>query len=193
MGVAAVISALGCRSRLFAVDMNPQQEQQMRRFGVDEMICVKRSGSQALRYWKVAERIGGSVIPSKFGHQAFLGGFDVVYDCVGTGQSLTDAMKYARTGGTVVEVGTTQITLVDTAPLWFDELTVTGTNGRAIEQYEGQQVHTYELVFDLIQQGKLDLTGLLTHRFRIEQYREAFETLLNRGRNGAIKVAFVHD
>jgi len=63
----------------------------------------------------VAERVGGKVIPTKFGHQAFVGGVDLVYDCVGTGQTLTDAMKYARSGGTVVEVGTSQITLVDTA------------------------------------------------------------------------------
>jgi len=45
----------------------------------------------AIRYGHVAERIGGTVIPSMFGHQAFLGGFDLVFDCIGTGQSLTDA------------------------------------------------------------------------------------------------------
>jgi threonine dehydrogenase-like Zn-dependent dehydrogenase len=192
MGVAAGIKALGCRCRLFALDMNPRQADLMQRFGVDEMICVGFSDSQAGRYRKVAERIGGIVIPSKFGHQAFMGGFDLVYDCVGSGQSLTDAMKYTRPGGTVVEVGTTQISLVDTAPLWFDELTIIGTNGRAIEQYAGKSVHTYEIVFDLIKQGKLDLSGLVTHRFGIGQYRVAFDTLLDRKRSGAIKVAFVH-
>jgi threonine dehydrogenase-like Zn-dependent dehydrogenase len=101
-------------------------------------------------------------------------------------------MKYARSGGTVVEVGTSQITLVDTAPLWFDELTLMGTNGRAIEQYDGRAMHTYEIVIELIRERKLDLSGLLTHRFRIDQYREAMAALANRAGSGAIKVAFEH-
>ena len=33
--------------------------------------------------------------------------------------------------------------------------------------------NTYEVVFDLIRQGKLDLAGLLTHRFRLADYKRA--------------------
>lgn len=191
MGVAGSIRALGRRCRLVATIRHERQAELMRRFGVDETVHLPHGQGQAARYKRVAARIGGTVLPSKFGHQAFVGGFDLAYDCVGSGQSLTDAMKYVRSRGTVVEVGTTQIALVDTAPLWFDELTLVGSNGRAIEQYEGRALHTYELVFDFVRQGKLDLSGLLTHRFRIEQYRRAFATLADRGASGAIKVAFV--
>jgi len=190
MGVAASIRALGSRCRLVALVRHDRQAEVMKRFGVDETVYVARSDSQGVRYRKVAELIGGTVVPSKFGHQAFIGGFDMVYDCVGSGQSLTDAMKYARARGTVVEVGTSQIGLVDTAPLWMDELNLIGANGRAIERYQGRSMHTYDVVFELIQQKKLDLSGLLTHKFRIEQYREAFATLSQRGQTGAIKVAF---
>ena len=191
MGVAASIRALGHRCRILALGRHARQAELMQRFGVDETITVRRSDSQSRRYGQVARCVGGTVLPSMFGHQAFIGGVDLVYDCVGSGQSLTDAMKYARAGGTVVEVGTSQIALVDTAPLWFDELEVIGTNGRAIERYDGRSVHTYEIVVELIRQNKLDLTGLLTHRFRIDQYRQAFAALIDRGRTGAIKVAFV--
>lgn len=190
VGVAASIRALGCRCRLVALARHDQQAEMMQRFGSDQTVRVCRSDGQGQRYRQMARHIGATVVPSMFGHQAFIGGFDVVYDCVGTGQTLTDAMKFARPGGTVVEVGTSQITLVDTAPLWLDELNVVGANGRAIEQYNGRSMHTYEVVFELIQQGKLDLSGLLTHRFRIEQYREAFAALIHRHRTGAIKVAF---
>jgi len=191
LSVAAAIRALGSRCRLVAVVRHDWQAELMRRFGADEVIHVYRSDSQAVRYEKVAEVIGGTVVPSKFGHQAFFGGFDVVYDCVGSGQSLTDAMKYARPRATVVEVGTSQIGLVDTTPLWLDELTLIGANGRAFEQYRGRTLHTYELVFELVRQGKLDLGGLLTHRFRIDQYREALRTLTRRGTSRAVKAAFV--
>lgn len=190
MGVAACIRALGSRCRLLAIGFQERQRETMTRFGVDEFVAVGRGDGQAARYARVAERTGGTVIPTKFGHQAFVGGVDLVYDCVGTGQTLTDAMKYARSGGTVVEVGTSQITLVDTAPLWFDELTLLGTNGRAIEQYGGRSLHTYEIVFELVREKKLELSGLLTHRFRPEQYREAMAALTDRAASGAVKVAF---
>lgn len=193
MGVAASIRALGSRCRLVALDLSTRQLERIKRFGADETVHVARSDSQAIRYRKVADLVDATVVPSKFGHQAFFGGFDMVYDCVGSGQSLTDAMKYTRSRGTVVEVGTSQIGLVDTAPLWLDELTMIGANGRAIEQYQGRSMHTYEIVFELIQQKKLDLSGLLTHTFRIEQYRQAFATLYERGKTGAIKVAFVQE
>ncbi len=191
IAVAASIRALGLRCRLVGLARHDVQAEQLRRYGVDEVVLTGRSDSQAVRYGKVAALVGGEVVPSKFGHQAFLGGFDLVYDCIGSGQSLTDALKYARSGGTVVEVGTSQIALVDTAPLWLDELTLVGANGRAFEDRPGGKRHTYEVVFDLLRQGRLDLSGLLTHRFRPDQYREAFATLAARRGTGVIKVAFV--
>lgn len=190
MGVAMSLRALGSSCRTYAIARHAHQADLMRRAGVDEIITVGRQDSQAARYGAVAARIGGQVLPSRFGHHALIGGFDLVYDCVGTGQTLSDAMKYARSGGTVVEVGTSQIGTVDTCPLWFDELTLIGANGRAFEDYDGRRMHTYEVVLDLIQQGKLDLRGLLTHRFPVDQYKKAFATLADRGRTGAIKVAF---
>ncbi|MBI4578054.1 MAG: alcohol dehydrogenase catalytic domain-containing protein [Planctomycetes bacterium] len=190
MGVAMSLRALGSRCRLYALARHPRQVELMQRARVDEVIRTRRGDNQAARYAAVAATIGGTIIPSMFGHHAFLGGFDVVYDCIGSGQSLTDAMKYARPRGTVVEVGTSQIGIVDTCPLWFDELTLVGTNGRAFERYDGRTMHTYEVVFELIGRGKLDLRGLVTHRFRTDQYQEAFATLADRGRTGAVKVTF---
>jgi len=190
MGIAISLRALGKHCRLYAITRHGHQAELMRRAGVDEIIPTSRGDNQARRYHSVAARIGGTALPSKFGHHAFVGGFDMVYDCVGSGQSLTDAMKYARSGGTVVEVGTSQIGTVDTCPLWFDELTLIGANGRAFEEYQGRRMHTYEVVLELVQQRRLDLRGLLTHRFRVDQYKEAFATLVDRGRTRAVKVAF---
>jgi len=192
LGVVASIRALGSKCRLFAIVRHASQADLMKRFGVDETIHIRRGDNQAVRYQQVANQVGGRAVPSKFGHHAiFGGGFDVVYDCVGTGQSLTDAMKYARSCGTVVEVGTSNLSFVDTTPLWFDELTLIGANGRAIEEYNGNSLHTYEIVLQLIQQRRLDLSGLVTHRFGIAEYRRAFDVLDRRSRSGALKVVFL--
>ena len=126
-----------------------------------------------------------------FGNRGLLGGFDVVYDCVGTGESLGDAMKFTRPRGTVVAAGTSQITVVDTTPLWLSELNLIGCFGRQIETYDDRPCHTYEVVFDLIRQGKLDLTGLLTHRFRLADYKQALLMHAARAQHGLIKAAFV--
>jgi threonine dehydrogenase-like Zn-dependent dehydrogenase len=190
VGVVASIRALGFRGGVEAVVRHERQAELMRRFGADEIIRVGRGDDQATRYGKVAARVGGVVVPSRFGHQALTGGFDLVYECVGTGQAVTDAMKYTQAGGMMVMAGTTQITLTDLAPLWLDELEVVGANGRAVESFEGRLLHTYEVVFELVRRGALDLSGLLTHRFPPRRYAEAFDTLVRRGQTGAIKVAF---
>ena len=54
---------------------------------------------------------------------------------------------------------------------------------------EGQTWRTYDLVIELMRQGKLTADGLITHRFPLSQWRQAVSTALNK-RNGTIKVVF---
>jgi threonine dehydrogenase-like Zn-dependent dehydrogenase len=42
----------------------------------------------------------------------------------------------------------------------------------------------------LADEGRVDLTGMLTHIFRLEQWRDAFTALATQEESGAIKVAF---
>ena len=59
-----------------------------------------------------------------------------------------------------------------------------------IERLGRRKLHTYELLFELVRDRRLDLAGLLTHTFRPDQYREAFHTLGSRNRQPVIKAAF---
>ena len=43
---------------------------------------------------------------------------------------------------------------------------------------------------DLVASGRVDLTGMLTHTFVLDQWRDAWTTLINQETTGAIKVAF---
>ena len=38
--------------------------------------------------------------------------------------------------------------------------------------------------------GRVDLRPMLTHTFRLDQWREAFLAIANQGQSGAVKVAF---
>jgi L-iditol 2-dehydrogenase len=190
VAVVAAIRALGSDATITIVVRHDHQAGLARRFGADGIVCWGRRDRAAERYRALAERVDARCLPGRYGNQAVLGGFDVVYDCVGTGRSLTDALKWAAPRGVVLQVGTPDICLVETVPVWLRELTVMGCYGRQIESYGGREMHTYEVVFDLIGAGRLDPAGLLTHTFALREYGRAFGALANRAEMGLIKAAF---
>lgn len=193
LAVMASIRALGRDNSVTCVVRHAFQRDLMLRFGATDARIHPRSWSNARRHDDIASVVRGRRIEARFGNQMLIGGFDLTYDCVGSGPGLSDAMKWTRPRGTVVAVGTSQIAVVDTTPLWFTELNLVGCNGRAIEELDGRRLHTYQLVFELIRSGKLRLDGLLTHRFRLADYRAAFQTIATRGRAGLVKAAFTPD
>lgn len=193
IGVAAALRALGCLAHVTALVRHRFQAELMQSRGVNHVIISPRRDSSARRYDRIAAAIGGRRVPAAFGNQALIGGFDVVYDCIGSGAALTDAMKFTRPRGTVVALGTSQISVVDTTPLWFSELNVVGAYGRQLEVTPGgAPEHTYRLTFDLMTSGKLRVDGLLTHTFKLADYRLALRTLTARRQTAAVKVAFRH-
>ena len=123
-------------------------------------------------------------------NRMLLGGFDVVYDCVGSAQTTTDSLRWARAGGAVVMVGIKFSPLkVDLTPVWYQEVDLIGVYAHGAEIWDGRPIHTYDLTIDLLRQGKLEAEALITHRFPLEQWREAIRTAQDK-RTGAIKVAF---
>ena len=65
-----------------------------------------------------------------------LGGFDVVFDCVGTSATLTESVRWTRAGGTVVAVGIQyKIYKSDLSPFYYQELRLLGTWGYGVEEW----------------------------------------------------------
>lgn len=191
IGLVACLRAVGCAAPITALVRHPYQADWMRSCGANEVMVIPRGSSSGERYDRIAAAVGGRRVPGGFGNQTLIGGYDVVYDCVGTGRSLSDAMKFTRPRGTTVALGTSHISVLDTTPLWFKELSVLGVYGRQLESVAaGPPVHTYQLVFDLLSSGKLNTDGWLTHAFPLDQYRQALRTLTTRSRTPVLKVAF---
>ncbi len=192
LGIVACLRALGCRCKVTALVRHAHQADRICASGADAALVSPRGAAAADRYDQVAAAVGGRRIAALFGHQTMIGGFDVAYDCVGSGQSLTDCMNFVRARGTVVEVGTVQISIVDSTSLWMSELTVLGAYGRQLERRDGEAQHTYEMVFDLLASGKLDVGGWLSRTYAPADYRRAFGELTSRETSRIIKAAFVH-
>jgi threonine dehydrogenase-like Zn-dependent dehydrogenase len=194
IGVVLGLRALDCTAHVTALVRHRHQAESMRTFGANDVIVSSARESSGARYDRVAAAVGGRRVPAGFGNQALVGGFDLVYDCVGTGSSLTDALKFTRPRGTVVALGTSGISIVDTTPLWFNEVTLLGGYGRQIENTaKGPARHTYGLALDLIASGKLQTEGLLTHTFVLADYRQALRTAASRARCPVLKVAFRYE
>lgn len=192
LGIIASLRALGRDNLVTALARHEFQAQLARKLGASDAILVPRSSGNVERYDAVARRIGGRRIAARFGNQAFVGGYDLVYDCTGSGKGMTDAMKWTRSRGTMVCVGTSGITLLDTTPIWFDELEVIGANGRQIECENGAARHSYELVLDWMASGRLNLSVVPISRYRLDDYRVALGHLFNRAKHNVIKAAFDH-
>ena len=55
-----------------------------------------------------------------------------------------------------------------------------------------ERAHAMELYLDLVRTGRIDVTPILTHRFTLDQYRDAFLACGEQDRPGAVKVLFTY-
>jgi threonine dehydrogenase-like Zn-dependent dehydrogenase len=164
------------------------QADMARKLGASNIIML---GSDV--YSEVARLTGGRVYRGRLGNRTVVGGFDLVYDCVGKAQTLRDALRWARAGGTVVLVGVNLAPMhVDLTPVWYSEVELVGIMAHGGEEWQGERVSTFDLVVRLLREGKLNFDGFITHRFPLSEYRKAFLTAMDQARSHTFKVIFDH-
>jgi threonine dehydrogenase-like Zn-dependent dehydrogenase len=118
------------------------------------------------------------------------GAIDVVYDTVGAPQSVEIGLRVLAARGALVQLGVSSPGRFEWTPWYFKELRLVGSNAFGIEEVEGRRQHGIAHYLDLVREGRVDLSGMLTHTFPLERWRDAFTTLIDQGETGAIKVAF---
>lgn len=118
------------------------------------------------------------------------GGPSLVYDTVGTGGSIRDALALAREGGRIVLIGAAARVHVDFTRLWYRQLSVSGIFAYGHAPFRGQPRDIYDSTLQLLRAGAVGGTGLVTHVFGLEEYRAAIAAALDKGGSRSIKVAF---
>ena len=118
------------------------------------------------------------------------GGVDVVYDTVASGETLEVGLRVAAPRARSSLTGVETPRRFEWTPLYFKEIAIVGSNAFGVEQFEGRAQHAMEWYFELLGRGTLDVTPILTHRFPLARWREAFLATHRQGRSGAVKVAF---
>jgi len=108
------------------------------------------------------------------------GGVEAVVDCVGSAESIAQALRIAAPGGTIHAVGMPRVTTVDLTPLWQREVDLKGTYA-----YERAD---FDIAIDLVRD--LDLGRLVTATYPLRRYEDAIAHAATAGARGAVKIAF---
>jgi erythritol/L-threitol dehydrogenase len=178
-----LLRALGSKARLVMVARYRFQEELALAGGAD---VVMANPSRTL----LGEAVGARLVPTTLGGGNLEGGADLFFDCVGSKSSLQEGLLTLRGRGTYVLVGTAgALGPVDLSSLWFRELKLTGSAMYAHGVFQGQRIRTYEKAVELLARADYPSRGLVSHRFRLADYRRAFRAAFDKRRHQSLKVA----
>jgi len=108
----------------------------------------------------------------------------VVFDTVGTQETITQGLELLALGGTYVNLAVHDFTLqLNAMILGAERAMTTSSNARYRDEREAHE---------LIASGAVDMSTMITHRLPLEAYQEAYELLLSHPKQ-AYKVVFILD
>jgi alcohol dehydrogenase len=108
-------------------------------------------------------------------------GVDVAVEAVGVPETFELCTRLVRPGGRVANVGVHgRPATLHLEDLWIRNVTI--TTGLV-------DTRTTPLLLGMLAAGKLDVTGLVTHRFGLDEMQEAYDVFADAGDNEALKVA----
>jgi threonine dehydrogenase-like Zn-dependent dehydrogenase len=138
----------------------------------------------------VAHALGVELREPWYGLPMLNGGVDVVYDTVTAPATLEVGVRLTRARGKIVALGVEVPKAFEWTPLYHKELSLVGSNAFAFETFEGRRQHAMEWYFEFIRTRRIDVTPIITHRFPLAGYRQAFLACHDQGASGAVKVLF---
>ncbi len=104
-------------------------------------------------------------------------GVDYAFEAVGGGDTVAQALRAVRRGGTAVAIGLAPqgaTAAVDPLELVFQEKTLKGSFYGSTRPYADMP-----RLLELYRAGRLPLDRLLTSRYRLDQINEAYEAMIN--------------
>lgn len=182
----AALRLLGAPAHITLLGRYPFQREFARMLGADETPVVGGALEAA------SKLLGASLYKPTLGRPVTDWGFDVVFDCVGSRESIDDGLRATRQGGSFVLLGAAgEIPKLDWSFVWSREIKLLGSCGYGREEWQGTTRHTFEVTMELLQkQPEYPVDRLITHVYPLSDYRKALCAALNRRESKAVKVAF---
>jgi (R,R)-butanediol dehydrogenase / meso-butanediol dehydrogenase / diacetyl reductase len=128
------------------------------------------------------------------GKRIAMGGFERVFDVVGSSDTLNTAMRCMAAQGCLSVVGIGHDVKLDLTPMWLKTQTIKGVFSYGFVQGEGGQQHVFEIALDMLLKKKISaafLEEMVTHRFAIHDYPALVRANLYKARHRAVKTAMV--
>jgi len=149
---------------------------------------VHRGGDHLTR--ELAASIGACYVHAPLGNEAVFGGFDVVFDTVGSGDSLRNALRWVRARGAVLLVGAPlRAARFDYTPLWHQEIELIGVDSHATEA-DGRT--SFDHAAELLAEPSFPVDGIVTHRFPMDAWQDAVRAFQAKDKSGAVKIVLEH-
>ncbi|MEE8581098.1 MAG: alcohol dehydrogenase catalytic domain-containing protein [Myxococcota bacterium] len=185
----AMLRVLHPTVRVLAIARFPHQQRLAESLGAWRVLRPRPTGALVVQ---IGELIGSEVHKPWRGLPVLNRGVDVIYDSVGSPESIEVGVRVTRSRGAIVVTGVEKPRRFEWTPLYFKEIALLGSNAFGLEEVDGRRQHAFDWYFEFLREKKLDVTSLLTHRFSLSQYREAFLSCRDQGESGAVKVFFDH-
>ena len=178
----AALRRLAFPGTLLSVAKHREQASLARELGADVVVDPDQLSRTVRRLTRSLATGGGSA------RAQLSGGADAVIDCVGSADSLAEALAVVRPRGQVVLAGMPAPVRVDLAPLWQREITLTGAYTYGREDRSEGATETFSLAFELV--ASAGLGRLVSARYPLEDYQAAIAHAATAGRRGGVKVVF---
>jgi threonine dehydrogenase-like Zn-dependent dehydrogenase len=184
LGTVWALRATGYDGELLAQTKRSHEARLAERLGASGVVTPGDEARDAL------VRTGAQAYMPIVGNEVFSGGgFPLIFDCVGSAESLDQALRFAAPRGRIVVLGcAAKIPRLDLTFLWYRELDVKGFVCYGPERFRGSERHTFQITHDLLLESGAPVQDLVTHVFPLGQYRDALAAAFNRRRSGSIKV-----
>lgn len=167
---------------------HPFQVEQALRMGANEILYPQDG------YEVVQIKTGARLYKGMLGNKMLLGGYDLIYDTIGSKRTLRDSLRWTRAGGAVVVIGVNlHVMHIDLSPIWYQEIKLIGTMAHGMENWpldSAQRKSTFAIAADMIEHGLLHPEQLITHEYTLNNYQQALTTATSKAQSRAIKVVF---
>ena len=164
IGLAAIMGAqLLSPSHIVAIDLADSRLEAAKQFGADVVVNNSREDAVAI----VAELTGGL-------------GADVSIEAVGTPATFELAVRLARPGGHIANIGVHgEPATLHLEDLWSRDVTI--TTGLV-------DTYTTPTLLRLVISDQLDASRFVTHHFTLDRFEEAYDVFTRAADTGALKV-----
>jgi threonine dehydrogenase-like Zn-dependent dehydrogenase len=184
LGTIWALRAAGYEGELIAQIKRGHEAEVARALGASGVVSPGDEARQALI------ETGASAYMPIVGDEVYAGGgFPLIFDCVGSGQTVKQALRYAAPRGEIVLLGcAAEIKKLDLTFVWARELRIHGYVCYGLEDWRGERVHTFQVTHDMLVETAAPVERMVTHAYPLAQYEEALSAAANRRRTGSIKV-----